>query len=179
MISLALVFMIGLQSCAVTSRPVYDLPYAYDDRAPPLWKLGWEHGCKSGFTVYGSNFYRTLYKFTQDVDRMKDETYYKAWMDSFNYCRHYINRYLAGESFSYQGTPGVISSTGINITSGDKRDDRALTATGLFSNEKTNKGLFSSMFDVNVQSNSWGNNVEEDCDWLNRCGADKPADWHF
>jgi len=170
-----------MQSCAFASRPVYDLPYAYDDSAPDMWKYGWQHGCKSGFTVYGSNFHRTLYKFAQDVKKMSDTTYYKAWMDSFNYCRHYINRYLAGESFSYQETPSALGN-GISITGGDKRDNRSLTATGVFSSEKTDAGLFSSMFDVKAPGygdSAWGSDVPNKCDWLNRCGDDKPDDWHW
>lgn len=176
-----LALLVCVQSCAFASRPVYDLPYSYDEKAPDMWKLGWQQGCKSGFSVYGTNFHRALYKYTQDVEKMKDGTYYKAWLDSFNYCRHYMNRYLAGESLSHQTVPGVFSSKSLNITSSGLRDNRPLTTTGLFSSEKTNKGLFSDMFEFNLLghgSTAWGASVDE-CDWLNRCGSDKPADWHF
>lgn len=167
------------QSCALQSEPIYDLPYSYSDDAPDMWKLGWQHGCKSGFTAYGSDYHRTLYKFTQDVERMKDTMYYKAWLDSFNYCRHYINKYLSDDSASYQSTPGVFSDSSLEIMGGDRRQNRSLTATGLFSSEKTNKGFFGdSIFNTDLQSNSWGKNVKK-CDWLNRCGDDAPADWHF
>lgn len=173
--------LMAIQSCALASRPIYELPYAYDENASPMWKLGWNHGCQSGFTVYGSNYHRTMYKFTQEVDRMSDRDYYRAWLDSFNYCRHYINRYLAGESFSYEESPTLISSSSLNIRGGDKRDNRALTATGIFSSKKTSDGLFSSMFKVNTPGHgdtAWGANVKK-CDWLNRCGKDQPADWHW
>jgi hypothetical protein len=102
-------------------------------------------------------------------------------MDSFNYCRHYINRYLAGESFSYKEIPAAISSTSLNITPSGLRDSRSLTADGIFRSSNTDQGLFGSVFTGYAPGSgptSWGGSIDE-CDWLGRCGGDKPADWHF
>ena len=166
-----------LSACILSSAPVYDLPYSYDENAPDIWKLAWEHGCKSGLSAYGNNFYKTFYKLTQDVDKMKNPTYLKGWKDSFNHCRSYVNRYLAGESRSSEEIPAVIGNSNIDFKGGNKRDDPVLLKAGFTGT--SDQALLAEMFNFTIPG--WGETArivrgDPDCDWLNRCGADKPQD---
>ncbi len=177
---ITLILLLLLTSCTTVltgKAPIYDLPYATDPNAPPIWKLGWQHGCYSGFSAFGNEFYKSQYKFTQDMRYVRDETYFKGWMDAFNYCRAYVNRSLAGDELSYEENPTLFSTKSLDITTGNKRDDPRIYKTGFFSG-RSNEGFFSSMFDVKIPgygSTAWGASADE-CDWLNRCGADKPKD---
>ncbi len=109
---------------------------------------------------------------------VNDDTYFKGWTDAFNFCRAYVNRTLAGDTkVSYEENPTVFSTTSLDITFGNKRNDPTLYKTGLFGG-RSNKGFFSDMFDVQLPgygSTAWGASADE-CDWLNRCGDDKPKD---
>ncbi len=89
------------------------------ENAPPEYKQGWADGCESGYSAYGELYYKTFYKFKQDSKMIDNPTYYKAWIDSFNYCRSYINRYMAdgmwfGKGFDKSDDPNVFNSTGLN-----------------------------------------------------------------
>lgn len=66
------------------------------ENASPVYKKGWEQGCESGLAAYGNYYYKTFYHFTHDPELIDNGQYYKAWGDAFNYCRAYVNRYLAG-----------------------------------------------------------------------------------
>ena len=157
----------SLNACAFYSRPLYDAPYTYDENAPDIWKLGWQHGCKSGFAAYGNSYYKTLYNFEQDIEKVKNPTYFKAWMDSLNYCRSIINRSLAGSSIT--GAPkrsGIFANKGFNITSGNKRDDQAIFKTGLFEGT-SDEGFFGSMFNFNLPG--WSPDKEAGCGFLVPC----------
>ncbi|MDA0781718.1 MAG: hypothetical protein PQ612_03075 [Rickettsiales bacterium] len=57
--------------------------------APNKYKHGWKDGCESGMSSMTSTTYKTFYSFKQDPILRKDPTYYKAWKDTFNFCRHY------------------------------------------------------------------------------------------
>lgn len=155
---------------------MYDLPYSYDPNAPETWKLGWQHGCESGYSVYGTNFYSTIYKFKQDVTRINDTYYYKAWNDGFNICRAYANRALGGDS-KKRKDPAVFTPDDMRITQTGLRDDQPILKTGLFGGT-SGVGLFGDAFDMQTPgygSTAWGANVDE-CDWLGRCGDDIPKD---
>lgn len=58
--------------------------------APPVFKQGWIDGCKTGLGTMTNTFYKTFYRFTQDPVLRKDPLYYKTWVDTYNFCRHYI-----------------------------------------------------------------------------------------
>jgi hypothetical protein len=176
-IFLILILTSLLTGCFTRSRPVYDLPYSYDEKAPPIWKLGWQHGCKSGLSAYGTNWHKQQYTFTQDVTKINNEIYYKAWNDSFNVCRAYANRVNGGDSKTREDRPVLFSPDDMDITNSGRRDDLVILKTGLFEGQ-SNKGFFGDAFEVNTPgygSTAWGANVEE-CDWLNRCGDDIPKD---
>lgn len=170
-----------VNACFTTTRPSYDLTISYDESAPPEWKLGWQHGCESGLSAYGNNYYKTLYKFKQDVSMIKNEYYFKAWNDGFNFCRASINRTLAGDYKTDEGTPGILSTKNLDITQSGRRDVAPMVRQGIFGiGGKEERGLMADMFDVKVPgtgSTAWGASpYNGTCDWLNRCGADKPKD---
>lgn len=179
-----ILFVFGLQAC---SNPVYDLPYKVQEDAPPMWKLGWEHGCKTGLSAYGNDVYKTFYNYTQDVDKMKDNYYGKAWTDSFNFCRAYVNRYLAGESFTKEPTPTLFSTRNMNVKSmGQRRNDRTATGTGYFSPIQENKSFFelyeNQFYAPGFGSTEWGSSApigSSQCDYIGRCGDDRPKWYSF
>lgn len=172
-IFLVLLLAVILQSCALRRDPYYDVLYQYDENAPDVWKLGWQHGCESGFSAFGNDFHKTYYKLKQDVNRMSDPTYFKAWRDSYNYCRSVINRSLAGENLGGDDEWGILSTKDLNVTGGHKRSIAGMQKGGIFAG-KDNDGLFSSMFNFSIPG--WHVDTSDGCDWLNRCGADKPKD---
>jgi hypothetical protein len=179
-LNILLVFV--LQAC---SRPIYDMPYNVPDDAPPMWKLAWEHGCKTGFSAYGNDFYKTLYKYTQDVEKMRDPMYSKGWTDSYNFCRAFVNRALVGEGFTREPNPTLISTSNLNFKMGNRRNDRDVLGSGYFSPIQENQpfvGLFvNPLHAPGAGSTQWGSSsvIGSDCDWLGRCGDDAPEAWHY
>jgi hypothetical protein len=171
-----------LASCAAAAtKPMCDLTVSYDESAPPEWKLGWQHGCESGLSAYGNNYYKTLYKFHQDITMIKNEYYFKAWTDAFNFCRSSVNRSLGGDMKQREDVPSLMSTNNLDITKGSKGDNATIVKQGLFGTDlKEERGLFSDMFDVKSPgygSMSWGHDpYNGKCDWLNRCGNDIPKD---
>jgi hypothetical protein len=165
-----------LNACILSSRPLYELPTTYDEEAPDIWKLAWQDGCQSGYSVYGNSMFKQMYKFKQDVTKMSNPTYYKGWRDAFNYCRAYVNRYLAGESKTTEESPKVLSDNSLDFKFGNKRDDAGILKRGLFSSGKDTGGLFSGIFTLSVPGYDGIPNTDGSCDWLNRCGDDKPKD---
>lgn len=78
--------------------------HAAPDSIKPLWrqvapqmpqnatenyKRGWKDGCRSGLGNMTNSWYRTFHRWTQDPVLIKDPTYYKAWKDTYTFCRHY------------------------------------------------------------------------------------------
>lgn len=60
-------------------------------KGSPEFTKGWEDGCVSGMGAYGSDVYKSLYKWTRDETLAATNiVYYKAWKDSYNYCRHFL-----------------------------------------------------------------------------------------
>lgn len=160
----------GMVAC---SPPTYTIPYQAPLGASPDYQLGWEHGCKSGYSAYGNSFYKTFYKFTQDRTMLRNPIYYKAWTDALAYCRAYINRYLAGDSRKAGGGWGIFSSRNFDVRGGgfDARDDRVTKQQGF------SFPLWEGGSTPGSGSTGWGANVHED--WLGRAPEDTPADWHF
>lgn len=65
-----------------------------DPNAPIEYKHGWEDGCITGLSTMNHGSYKTFYKYRQDPDLADNEMYYKAWKDSYTYCRHYSFRFV-------------------------------------------------------------------------------------
>lgn len=55
----------------------------------PEYKQGWKDGCETGLSSMTNDYYRAFYQYRVDVNLVNNETYYRAWKDTFNYCRHY------------------------------------------------------------------------------------------
>lgn len=62
--------------------------------APEEYKDGWKRGCESGMAAYGNDYYASFYQMNTDVTKTTDEVYYKAWLDSYNYCRRFVMSWL-------------------------------------------------------------------------------------
>lgn len=56
----------------------------------PEFQAGWTDGCESGLSVYGNDVYKAFYTFKQDVQLVDHPEYYRAWKDSYTYCRWYV-----------------------------------------------------------------------------------------
>lgn len=154
----------GCKSFGAAFPRTYDLPYAYPDDAPPEWKKGWEQGCKSGLSAYGNTWYKTWYNFEQDATMLDNSYYSKAWLDSFNYCRGYINRLLAGENNAGDKSGGILSTTTLNLGSpaGDLRDQSLVTKRyGLELDP-----WYGGMDAPGTGKSGWGSAVPCEGDWL-------------
>lgn len=144
---------------------IYDLPYASPPNAPPEYKKGWEDGCKSGFSAYGNDVMKTFYHFQQDINSMRNTSYVKAWSDSFNYCRSFVNRLQggSGKKVALDEAPAAISGKGMNIRATyDQRGRFPLQEPGL------NVPLFEGMELPGWGTSGWGKNVPCSTDWLGR-----------
>ncbi len=57
--------------------------------APANYKQGWVDGCQTGLASMTNSYYKTFWHFTQDAALRRDPLYYKTWVDTYNFCRHY------------------------------------------------------------------------------------------
>ncbi|MEM7617231.1 MAG: hypothetical protein AAF195_02490 [Pseudomonadota bacterium] len=57
--------------------------------AAPEYKQGWLDGCETGLASMTNDFYKTFYTFQQTNEMLGNEVYYKAWKDTYHFCRHY------------------------------------------------------------------------------------------
>ncbi len=54
------------------------------------YEKGWKQGCESGLSGMTNSFYQSFYVFKQDNSMLTNEVYYKAWKDSYDYCKGYV-----------------------------------------------------------------------------------------
>ncbi len=92
-----IIFYLGLlliiSSCYNVPKIVKPASWVFNQMpkdAPPIFKQAWKDGCESGLSSMTNNYYKTFYRFTQDPVLRKDPVYYKTWVDTFTFCRHYI-----------------------------------------------------------------------------------------
>ncbi len=57
--------------------------------APENYLAGWKDGCETGMSTMSTSWYKTFYGYKMSVNQMQDPEYYRAWRDSYTYCRHY------------------------------------------------------------------------------------------
>ncbi len=62
--------------------------------ANPDYLQGWEDGCNTGLSTMVTGYYKSFYGYQQDPYKMSLPIYYKAWKDSYTYCRQYAFRYI-------------------------------------------------------------------------------------
>ncbi len=88
----ALFFVALLGGCYNAPDHLKPMPWLFKQMpndAPNNYKRGWKDGCESGLASMTNSFYRTFYTFKQDATLRRDPTYYTAWKDTYNFCRHY------------------------------------------------------------------------------------------
>jgi hypothetical protein len=73
-----------------TFKPAPWLFKQMPEDAPNKYKRGWTDGCESGLSSMTSTTYKSFYSFKQDAKLREDPSYYRAWKDTFDFCRHYI-----------------------------------------------------------------------------------------
>lgn len=57
------------------------------------YKMGWADGCETGLSTMVTGYYKSFYFFKQNSNMVENPEYYKAWKDSYTYCRQYSFRY--------------------------------------------------------------------------------------
>lgn len=78
--------LVLMQSCVGGPHPMF---MDMDPPGSPEFKMGFKHGCESGFATYGTIFNKSYYEFYQNYDMLENIDYDRAWHEAFNYCRHY------------------------------------------------------------------------------------------
>jgi hypothetical protein len=66
---------------------------ARDGSTDPDYLSGWDDGCETGMSTMVQGYYKSFYAFKQDPYMVSNPVYYKAWKDSYDYCRHYAFRF--------------------------------------------------------------------------------------
>jgi hypothetical protein len=60
----------------------------------PDYLEGWNAGCNTGLSTMVPGYYKSFYAFEQDPYKSNNPMYYKAWQDSYHYCRQYAFRFV-------------------------------------------------------------------------------------
>jgi hypothetical protein len=86
-----MVLCLSLTSCSLFQQFVNPRPLGMSETpdGSPIFKQGWEDGCETGLNAYGNEYYKNLHSFQQDPYLIHDPEYYRAWNDSYQYCRWY------------------------------------------------------------------------------------------
>lgn len=71
-------------------RPANRLFEHMPENGSDEYKQGWTEGCESGMSGMTNSFYQSFYVFKQDNQLLTNEVYYKAWKDSYDYCKGYV-----------------------------------------------------------------------------------------
>lgn len=167
---LTLAFLaLGLSACNLAENRLAMTPA--DMTAPPTsgsleYRLGWEHGCKSGLGAFGSDIQRVKYKFTMDLDFAQNKTYMRSWRDSFRYCRSFMNREMR-DGYLYGEGGGSSDARGKNAAT------KGSHFHPLFKGFST-PGWGDMAWGANAKSNDWLGRAPEDTpDWLGRTPANR------
>lgn len=78
-----------MSGCKYVTQPPFvgfELP---EDAGPPIYRLGYKHGCKSGFGAYAVAFYKPFNKWEQDPELVDNKMYYQIWKDAYSFCAMY------------------------------------------------------------------------------------------
>lgn len=65
-----------------------------DEDGHPDYLKGWDDGCNTGISTMSHGYYKSFYGFKQDPYMISNARYYKAWKDSYTYCRHYAFKFI-------------------------------------------------------------------------------------
>lgn len=86
--------------------------------APNNYKIGWKDGCETGLASMTNSFYKKFYTFRQNQKLRTNSLYYKAWQDSFMWCKHYAYGTLRQSDQRYR-LPNNIQSYHENFMGGE------------------------------------------------------------
>ena len=75
-------------------RPINRIFSHMPEGGAPEYNKGWKEGCESGLSGMSNSFYASFYTHKIDVTMVNNEVYYKAWKDSYDYCKQYSYGYL-------------------------------------------------------------------------------------
>ncbi len=157
---IAMVMMIVIVA-GCKPRP-WTMAHAPED-ATPQYKQGWEDGCGSGMAAYGNDVYKAAYEFKQDPKMVNHPLYFRAWIDGYQYCRPFINRYLNDGFWGGVGFDQTVNLRNRDVTLGP--------GLNFFSNEREDGEFGRPIYGFNA--NYWG---DEGGDWLGRT-SDNQTDW--
>jgi hypothetical protein len=89
MIVMGLLLQIGCYSVPTALKPGAWMLDQVPKDGPPNYKQAWLDGCQSGLASMTNAYYKTFWHFTQNAALRRDPVYYKTWVDTYNFCRHY------------------------------------------------------------------------------------------
>lgn len=89
---LLIVGLTGCETLKKTQELMRPMAWLLDHHPPGPFEYehGWAQGCESGMGGMSNDYYKSFYQYRIDVNYVTNETYYKAWKDAYNYCRHYV-----------------------------------------------------------------------------------------
>lgn len=90
--------------------------------APEAYKKGWNDGCDTGLSEFAGSYYKSFYKFTQDVKMVDDPVYYQVWKAAEQYCKHYTYKWIYRQDFEGGKGFGPSASTICVICPADAPD---------------------------------------------------------
>lgn len=91
--NLLILLILSLFGCYGAPKQVKPAAWIFNHmpkNASETFQKGWKDGCESGMASMTNAAYKTFYHFKQDPELREDPVYYKAWKDTWDYCRHYI-----------------------------------------------------------------------------------------
>lgn len=89
-----IVLCLFITGCSATSL-LAPTPFAMGkpEAGTPEFNLGWEHGCQTGLSTMTPSYYKSFYTYKQEPSMIHNLDYYKAWKDSYTYCRQYAFKF--------------------------------------------------------------------------------------
>ncbi len=151
-------------------RTVYEIPKTPPENAPPEYKMGWKDGCESGFSTFSNYYMKMLYSFAMDIKLMQESSWYnKAWNDSYAYCRSYMNRLLAGDTFS-TSSPALFANDSMRLKAGGR-----LRMGVAVEGDEAESSLFRGLSLPGWDHNGWGGNTGCKENWLSTGFWDCPG----
>lgn len=56
------------------------------DVGPPEYRQGYNDGCQTGLSAYGTTYMKSVYAMKKTARYANDRMYNQAWKDAWNYC---------------------------------------------------------------------------------------------
>jgi hypothetical protein len=88
-----------LTACQNSRLDITGMPHP-PTQGPPEYIEGWQAGCETGMSTYGSDYTRIRYGANVDGHRMEDPNYNKGWELGQSYCSYYVSTYLSNRELS-------------------------------------------------------------------------------